>query len=768
MKVMVLMVGMLLSAGNLHAGTLKTARNGLGDDIRAGKLTIARGGSSSYRIVTPDRPTSAVRCAAQELQGFVHKITGVRLPVVPERKAGPGPAFVLGSCERNRRDGLTSQAAGLAEDGVLIRTVGDNIALLGQNERGNLYSVYVLLEKYLGVRFLAWDCTIVPKRTELTLPNIDYSYAPPFMYRETLYFNSFPKRIAARQRLNGSATKCDASVGGRITFFPYVHSFNNLFPEKDYFKDHPEYYGLQGGKRVAGAINAQLCLTNPDVLQLAKAKVLKWIEEHPDIPVFDVSQNDGGGPCECDNCTAIVKEEGSQHGPILRFVNAIADEVAARHPDKWVETLAYAYSLQPPSITKPRPNVIIRLCHVGCYFHGFGQCNLGQDMANWVDQWSSVTRRIFIWHYGTDFAHYLAPNQNLVGLAKDIRFYGSHRVNGLMVQCNYQGPGGELAELRQYLASQLMWDPRTDPMEIRADFCRGYYGRASTEVMEFLQLMDKVAQDPGVHGFGAWDPQGTVSPQFVGDSLKILERAKIASDTPIVRNRVGKLMLPYWYMKLTFPAKYGLSDADGAALLRQARQVIDANRITHIREGEANAASWLAEMDARYAPKPKNLVFDLRQLDRATTTNCADWRSGSVEKKGRAVATIFQHPPEKGDADATYEIDLPQPTTGKKVLMRFATVISNASTNGVRFAVLVNENELWSETKTAHIPLPGQPSSGSGHDSILPGKDPFSDQNLDLSKYAGQKIRLTLRVNALGDSAYDWANWVEPRIMVGK
>ena len=39
--------------------------------------------------------------------------------------------------------------------------------------------------------------------------------------------------------------------------------------------------------------------------------------------------------------------------------------------------------------------------------------------------WTSgrkLTRRIFIWHYGTNFAHYLAPNPNLIGLAKDIKF----------------------------------------------------------------------------------------------------------------------------------------------------------------------------------------------------------------------------------------------------------------------------------------------------------------------------------------------------------
>ena len=149
------------------------------------------------------------------------------------------------------------------------------------------------------------------------------------MYRETLYYDSFPKEIAARQRLNGPATECDETVGGKIAFYPYVHSFDDLFPENEYFEQHPEYYGLQGGKRVAGKVHAQICLTNPDVLRIATETVMKWIEERPEVPIIDVSQNDGGGACECDSCVAIVNQEGSQQGPILRFVNAIAVRYAA-------------------------------------------------------------------------------------------------------------------------------------------------------------------------------------------------------------------------------------------------------------------------------------------------------------------------------------------------------------------------------------------------------------------------------------------------------
>lgn len=560
-------------------------------------IVIASGGKSAYVIVTPDKASPVVTHAANELQHFMVEITGATLPIVKESESGGKPGFVLGPCKRSA--GARASLKGLREDGVLIKTAGRDIILLGRNDRGQLYSVYVLLERFMGVRFLAHDCTIIPKQAKLVLPEIDYAYSPPFMYRETLYFDSFPREIATRQRLNGPWTKCDAEVGGKIQIKPYVHSAAELVPPKEYYAEHPEYFSLVGGKRTNKTIHGQLCWTNPDVLRIATAQVLKWIEENPEVPVFDVSQNDGNGACECENCMKVVNEEGSQHGPILRFVNAVADEVAKKYPDKWIETLSYAYSTKPPAITRPHKNVIIRLCHAGCYFHGFEQCGLGANFAQYLNDWSKVTDNIFIWHYATNFAHYIAPCQNLSALPKDIRYYASHNVRGLMVQCDYESPGGELAELRQYLAAQLMWDPSLDPMQIRREFCRGYYGAASVDVMAYLAILDRDAARPGSHMFASNDPKTFVPDTTVANGLRLLERAKKRTLTPEQANRVDKLFLPLWYMQLTYPDLYGLDPAKAPAVVKEFRRIVEANKITRIREG-GDIQPWLKEMESRY------------------------------------------------------------------------------------------------------------------------------------------------------------------------
>lgn len=564
-------------------------------------ITLVRAGRAACRIVVPANAAPVVRHAAEELRRLVAEMSGATLPIAEEGKGGRGAAVYLGPT-RKAAALYASGGKPSAEDGVAIMTAGRDLVLLGGNGRGHLYAVYVLLEKWLGVRYLAHDCTVVPRRATVTLPKIDFTYAPPFMYREALYWDAYPKETAAPQRLNGPATKCDEGTGGKVAFFPYVHSFCKLVPPEKYFAEHPEYFSLVAGKRTNLTIHGQLCLTNPDVLRIATAQALAWIRENPDIPIIDISQNDGEGACECEACVAVEREEESKHGPILRFVNAIADVVKREYPDKWVETLAYAYSTKPPAKARPRDNVIIRLCHAGCYHHGFEACGLGANLTTYLEGWRKLTRRIFIWHYAANFAHYIAPNFNLQGLAADLKAYPRYGVNGVMVQADHQGPGGELAELRQYLISQLLWDPTRDPMEVRAEFCAGYYGPAAPDVEAYLALVDAEGARKDVHAFGAWDPTGAVRPEFVARGLEVLAGARAKCSDEAVRNRVDKLMLPHWYAQLQWPDKYALPAAEAPALVAKFRRVVERNQITYVREdfNSPSMPGWLAEMQRRY------------------------------------------------------------------------------------------------------------------------------------------------------------------------
>ena len=140
------------------------------------------------------------------------------------------------------------------------------------------------------------------------------------------------------------------------------------------------------------AADGQLCLSNPDVLQIVIEDLRRRMEDNPDANYWSVSQNDTYLPCDCAQCRRSNEEEGSPSGSLLRFVN----QVAAEFPDKTISTLAYQYSRQAPRITKPAPNVNIMLCSIECD-RATPIAEGCTDFATDLVEWSALTDNIFLW-----------------------------------------------------------------------------------------------------------------------------------------------------------------------------------------------------------------------------------------------------------------------------------------------------------------------------------------------------------------------------------
>ena len=90
-------------------------------------------------------------------------------------------------------------------------------------------------------------------------------------------------------------------------------------------------------------------------------------------------------------------------GPLLRAVNSVADAIRTEFPHVAIDTLAYDYSLPPPNLTVPRPNVIVRLCSIGANF-GVPMT----DPSNAVFQrdmegWAAISTRTYVWDYTVNF-----------------------------------------------------------------------------------------------------------------------------------------------------------------------------------------------------------------------------------------------------------------------------------------------------------------------------------------------------------------------------
>jgi len=548
---------------------------------------LASNGASRYAILIPANAERPVRYAARELQRYLEQISGAKLPIVEGRAPAGKPVIVVGNHSRVRSLGVGRLLRSLGPEGFIIRTVGDDLFLCGGGPRGTIYSVYTFLEEVLGCRWYAPRVDYVPKIDEVRIGALDIRQKPAFEYREPFITEAFDRDWAVKLKMNGNSQRLDEETGGHVVYGPFVHTFYSLIPPKEFFDTHPEYFSLIDGKRKFEG--AQLCLTNKDVLRICTERVLKWMEEMPQATIFSVSQNDWYGACQCDQCQAVVKEEGgAESGLMLRFVNAIAEVTSKKYPDKLIDTLAYQYTEKPPLKVRPHPNVRVRMCPIGaCEAHPYEKCEQNASIVQNLKAWSKITDQLYIWHYNTNFAHYLLPFPDFEELAADIDMYHRHGVKGMFMQGAYsRGGGGEFAEMRAYMLAKLLWNPKADAKAILDDFMRGYYGKAAPAIKRYFDRLHRKVREENIH-FHIFDPPtvGYLTPDVIAASDADFDQAeRLAADDPVVLDRVQKARLSLDYVHLT---------RDDPATHRQELRALLARFEERLRKyGYSNLSEW--------------------------------------------------------------------------------------------------------------------------------------------------------------------------------
>ena len=576
-----------------------------------GKCAIVIGGrtvsAKTHVIVTPAEPTPQETHVAKDLRAHVEKLTGQALAIVGDGRAGKRAPMVVGRCTKTLAAlGVKVNFASLGLEGIVIRTKGTALVLAG-NRRGVLYAVYTFLEDYCSVRWLTPDCTVMPKTGVLKVTDLNVRYVPPLEYRATDYPCHRDADFAVRNKYNGTQTRLDEPRGGKIAYSHFVHTFNSILNPRDHFAKHPEYFSMIKGKRTAG--RTQLCLTNPDVIAIARKTVRQWIKAAPGATIFSVSQNDWHAYCQCPPCSKLAATEGSQAGPMIHFVNAIADDIAKDHPDKLISTLAYQYTRKPPKHVKPRPNVTVRLCSIECCFsHPLATCAYNRSFTDDLKGWSKVCKHLSVWDYVIDYHHSVMPFPNLRSLQPNIRFFVDNGVTSVYEEAAYFTPGTELAELRTWIMAKTLWKPDYDTDKAVNEFLEGYYGPAAKPIRKYIDLMhEQVAEHADWH-MTIWSKptKPWLNDKAVAQSVKLFDQAETAvkADATLLQ-RVHIARMPVQYVRIV-TAKPGQADAKTANALIDAFETSARKAgLTMVREhrayGELN--KWLSTIRAKWKVK---------------------------------------------------------------------------------------------------------------------------------------------------------------------
>lgn len=543
-------------------------------------ITLAENGLTAYKIVVTRGATLSVLHAAEELRSFLGQISGAAFKIAFDDVKQTAREILIGGSSHLTALGVNIDIAALGLEGFKLCTAGETLVIAGSDKRGCLYGVYTFLEDYLGCRFFTEDVTVIPKRSAVYLPEINDTQIPALEYRESYFKDYWDGDFYARLKCNGNSGLLTEMHGYKMEYCHFVHSFNALVPPEKYFNEHPEYFSEVNGERIKDY--TQLCLTNPDVLEIAKKTVRQWIIDNPDAAIISVSQNDWHNFCTCENCRAIDDYEGSHAGTLINFVNKIAESIEEEFPHIAIDTLAYQYTRKPPLHVRPKKNVIVRLCSIECCFsHPLSECDI--DFKADLIGWSKVCGRLHIWDYVVNFAHTLSPFPNVRVLQPNIKFFIEHNVTGIFEEGNNSDrESGEFNALKQYILAKLLWNPDYDVNCGIAEFMNAYYGMAATEVLRYFELIhDQITPDIHMH---IYDPPRTayLSEAMLNKADKIFDRAERLAENETILARVKKLRLSVRYVRV---ANIPIEDENRAAVVEEFIADVRASGVTSYREG---------------------------------------------------------------------------------------------------------------------------------------------------------------------------------------
>ncbi|MBI4026442.1 MAG: DUF4838 domain-containing protein [Verrucomicrobia bacterium] len=544
--------------------------------MKAEPLVIVENGQPRAAIVVAaDEPKAAN--AAAEIQKYVEKMSGAKLPIVKEGDPVKAPISILvGHTTAAQKLGVkipsgfnpTICADANEEEGYVLMTKGNSLIVGGNSDgqyQGTLYAAYALLEK-LGCRWYfpgEWG-EVIPRQKTINVPDLQVKSKPDFAIRsvwlsgwlptskdEHLIYVEWGARI-------GMTTKGDS-------MYPTVGDgyLGNLLPPDEYRNTHPEFYAMnKNGRRelhknAKGQFSPQhamFCLSNPAVLAESIKNLKACFEGKRRIRIADsngigLSPPDGAPFCYCDQCLAANQNfyfptrigERMQSEEFFGFISKLAKEF----PGKYFSTYAYSLRELPPQGMKLPPNVMVKLAPISCCaLHGGNDpaCWRRQEMIRTVRQWRRLTPHLVLRDYDPHLlTGVFVPENEAAVIAANIPIYKEIGIKGMARE------GRKVfmqTWISYYLTSKLLWNSKTDVATIKKDFYEKFFGPdAGPPIQAWWDACENALTQATVHIHEDWLLNHVYTADFVKSIRPNVESARKAAMTDVQRKRFDAFAL---------------------------------------------------------------------------------------------------------------------------------------------------------------------------------------------------------------------------------
>ena len=366
-------------------------------------------------------------------------------------------------------------------DAFIIKLIENNIYIIGNNQRSLLYGIYTFLERNLEYKFLTKKFEVIPQNSFVKKDNINFESEARFQYREIFIHELEDNEFALKLGLNGAfghkSEKADDNfISIHNNFTPY-----ELIPLK-YEKLYPEFFC---GGQLDFALEEVQDFANNSFQE--KIKELK--KQNKEKEIFYLSHEDRLSFCQSSDSLKLIDKYKSTSTPFLDYVNYIAK----MNPEKNIFMEAYQWSRKAPlNFPHLEKNLSIVFSDIEADFSNPLDSPINKEIYSDLSSWNKYKKDIFIWHYITNFSGYFQPFPNINTTIKDIKtFAKNNQIKGVFLQGAYETSFSELANLRAWVFSKLLWDPSLDENRLIKEFSYYYYGDAYKDILDYFKLLDE-------------------------------------------------------------------------------------------------------------------------------------------------------------------------------------------------------------------------------------------------------------------------------------
>jgi hypothetical protein len=502
-------------------------------------------------IQSPLPTPSKVAAAARDLQTYLQKITGAKLPIVADDKAPAGPVVLVGKSALTRpEDRIPSGATpNCEEEGFVLLGKGDRLLLAGNDDgpyHGTEYAVAELLER-LGVRwFMPGDYgEVVPHQPTVTVADVEVRQRPDFKMR-----NWWGNLATDAMRLDEYRWKVRNKMNPVLHFItlPGDSSFRAL-STPDMVKAHPNLFGQTAdGKPDPGMPN----LSNPKAPAAFAAVIKEQFRKNPAMLSWGMAPDDGlprdwrpesqarnlGFPDVVGRLG--VPAELSISEEWLTFVNAVAREVHKEFPNHIVTTNGYANRNTPPVGMGIEKNVWIMFAAIWSdTLHAYDNPRSWQTVrqGEMIRRWAELCPNVFMYDYTYIM---LASAGTPVPLARkhlhDMPLLKKWGVIGFADEG--RRVLGEAGIAPPYLRARLMWNAHLDGPAVLDDFFSKWYGGAARPARAFWDALEDAMEKTPMLGHEDRILPYVYTPELVAELGKDVAEAERLADSDTARTHV--------------------------------------------------------------------------------------------------------------------------------------------------------------------------------------------------------------------------------------